>query len=544
MQRRAWLLLLIVTALALTLRIYRLDEVPPGFFRDEAAIGVDAQSVAETGKDIHGARYPVLFRALDDWKHPLYVYGAVASVRALGPTKLAVRLPAAVFGAATVFLLALLALELTRDPRVAIASALFLAVTPWHVQYSRMAWESVTLGFSIVLALFLFFRARRLGGSWRHALAGAAFGLALYSYTAAKLLVPAFLVALAAIEKRDAKWIRFVADRVRRQAEKAPAPPIPIAPSEPPVPVPAVSRRDGVFLAVAFLLVVAPMIWVQAEHWDDIQTRFRAVSVFREENPLLAAWRSYVAHLSPRFLFLEGDANARQGLPGFGGLLVATAPLCAIGLLRAFARMEPEDLILVAWTAIYPLGATLTSEGIPHASRSFLAVPLFALLAGSGLALVLDRLEGTRSRAVAATVVLALALGNAGVALRSYFLEYPGIPAVVSAWDGGVQELTRALEAKRAELARVHFAHDLDPRITRAHILFFRGFDPRTFDPEKPDPYYAWSQEKNVPRFFSTLRRDEAVVARLDQLPGLAPTWAVSDPTGAVVFGIYRGVGR
>jgi len=199
MSPRSVAALLAIAALAFALRFYRLTEVPPGLYLDEASIGVEAHSVLETGRDQTGTRFPVLFKALDDYKHPLYVYGTVATEAALGPTKLAVRLPAALFGTLTVFLIAFLAMELSKDARAGLAAALILAVTPWHIQYSRMAWEAVTLGLTTVLALWLYFLARRRGGAWRFALAGAAFGLVLYSYTPAKLLVPAFLAALAPV---------------------------------------------------------------------------------------------------------------------------------------------------------------------------------------------------------------------------------------------------------------------------------------------------------------------------------------------------------
>ena len=153
------LLLLAITLFALVLRVVHLDSSPPGFFIDEASVGINAQGIATMGRDQFGTAWPALFKALGDWKHPLIVYGAAASVKLLGLSIFSVRLPAALFGCATVMLIALLARELWPDKRnryTGPVAALVLALMPWHVQYSRMAFESITFGATMVLASWLF----------------------------------------------------------------------------------------------------------------------------------------------------------------------------------------------------------------------------------------------------------------------------------------------------------------------------------------------------------------------------------------------------
>jgi 4-amino-4-deoxy-L-arabinose transferase-like glycosyltransferase len=528
--------LALVALLALGLRLFRLDELPPGFYVDEAAIGVDAASLAATGHDLHGVAHPAIFEALEDWKHPIYTYVAVPCVRALGPTKLAVRLPAAILGTLTVIVLALLALELGTTDVVALLAALLLAITPWHIQYSRMAWEAVSLGFTAVLALTLYFRARRKGGAARFALAGAAFGLVLYSYTPAKLLLPAFMAGLVAIEVRDRRWVRMVSDRVQKQAASAPTPLVLLVPVEPPVPRTAVRGKDALAFAVLLALVATPMVVAQVQHFHEIQVRFNALSVLNEEHPFKAAFDSYTAHLQPRFLFWSGDANARQGWAGWGELLLATAPFVVVGLARVFMRRNAEDLILVAWFFIYPLGAALTSEGIPHASRSFLGVPLFCLLAAIGVGAALERLEGTGTKLLGLVLIVGAFLGNGALAYRFYVEEYPTLAA--PSWNAGVEELIATCEAKRGVWRHVQLTREL--HVDRSLVLFFSRFDPVTFDPARRDPYYVWPLiTTELPRYVRTLPEDEVLVAYPSQLPGRRPTLAVRDATGQVVIGIY-----
>ena len=88
------LLLIAITLLALVLRVTHLESSPPGFFIDEASVGINAQGIATTGRDQFGTPWPALFKALGDWKHPLIVYGAAASVEVLGLSKFQVQIAA------------------------------------------------------------------------------------------------------------------------------------------------------------------------------------------------------------------------------------------------------------------------------------------------------------------------------------------------------------------------------------------------------------------------------------------------------------------
>ncbi len=567
MGRRSLIALLGIVALAATLRGFRLDELPPGFYLDEASVGVEAHAILTTGRDqagqvpdretnaladlVKGRLLPRIIPALQDWKHPLYIYATVPSEAVFGQTPFAVRLPAVVFGVLTVLLLAFLAFELTGDARVAFLAAFVLAITPWHVHYSRTALsEGITLPFTFVLALWLYLRARRLGDARRFALAGAAFGLILYSYTPAKLLLPAFLAALALVEWLDARVVNAIKKRILDHVATLPAPPVKLpGMDETPVPRVAVTRPDVVAFGTAFLLIIAPMVVAQIQNFEAIQTRFRAVSVFTAEHPLEAIVHSYLVHLDPGFLFVRGDANLRQGVPGWGLLLLASAPFVALGLLRALARhREPESRLLFAWLVIYPLGAALTVEGIPHATRSILAAPLFAILAAMGVALVLDRMLGARSRVLTVVLAVLILAGNAAWCFKDYFLDYARRPDVARSWCAGVEKLIPELLARRGTLRRVHFVplavQKLEPSawrsvaIVREHVLFFAGSDPSL------DFFFTWDNAPSWGRLLAKLPRDEALVVWGNEQSGQPPYFVVRDGAGNVAFTVYRGFGQ
>src|SRR4030042_6821920 len=97
MKKNTYLFLLILISLvALVLRLWKLGSIPPSLNWDEAAFGYNAYSILKTARDEYGNFLPLA---------PIYVYLAVPSVALFGLTEFAVRFPAALFGALSVFLI-------------------------------------------------------------------------------------------------------------------------------------------------------------------------------------------------------------------------------------------------------------------------------------------------------------------------------------------------------------------------------------------------------------------------------------------------------
>lgn len=129
-------LLIIILILAAVLRFYRLGSYP-ALNADEAAIGYNAYSLIQTGMDEHGHSWPVHFQSFNDYKPGLYFYLVLPFVKFIGLNEWAVRIPNAIFGVATVLLIYFLVKELFESEKTAIIAALFLAVSPWHLHFSR-----------------------------------------------------------------------------------------------------------------------------------------------------------------------------------------------------------------------------------------------------------------------------------------------------------------------------------------------------------------------------------------------------------------------
>src|SRR3990167_5655846 len=134
-----------IILLAAILRLWKLSSVPVSLFGDELDLGYHAYSVLKTGKDYSGNFMPLHFQSLAEWRTPLYLYSAVPTVAIFGVSPLGVRLPAAMFGILGVWGLYLLVKEIAKNEKLAVISSFVLAISPWHIQYSRGGFEATML---------------------------------------------------------------------------------------------------------------------------------------------------------------------------------------------------------------------------------------------------------------------------------------------------------------------------------------------------------------------------------------------------------------
>src|SRR3989304_5556309 len=153
-----WILIVILVA-ASFLRLWRLDSIPPHLTPDEATLGYNAFSILKTGRDEYGALLPIIFKSFGDYKPGFYIYTAIPSVFILGLNEVSVRLPSALAGVVAVCLLYLIIKEIWKDTRLSLLGSFLLAVNPWHIYFSRGAWE-INLSLTITLVgIYLFFKS-------------------------------------------------------------------------------------------------------------------------------------------------------------------------------------------------------------------------------------------------------------------------------------------------------------------------------------------------------------------------------------------------
>lgn len=208
-MKRKTLLLASIIVLSILLRFFHLGKTPISLEWDEVAIGYDAYSISKTLRDQYGKFLPLTFRSLDDYKPPIYEYLTVPSVMLFGLNEFSVRLPSAIFGIATVVLTYYLTLLIfSRVPSVkeysnfiAYLSSFLLAISPWHLQFSRAAFEVNVSVFITVLAVFFFIKGLEKPNFFF--LSALFFGLDLFSYHSTRVVAPLLMFSLFIIFNKN-----------------------------------------------------------------------------------------------------------------------------------------------------------------------------------------------------------------------------------------------------------------------------------------------------------------------------------------------------
>ena len=183
--------ILAALAVAAGLRLWRLADLPPGLWYDEAVNGVDIRMV------LSGQGLPLYFAA-NGGREPLFIYLQAISVALFGPTPFSLRLVSALVGTATVAAVYACGRELFSPLRGAFAridgrwaaalAAATLAVTYWHVSLSRVGLRAALLPLLSAFAMLAFWRVWTGGRIRSYAWTGVWFGLSLYTYTSARVL--------------------------------------------------------------------------------------------------------------------------------------------------------------------------------------------------------------------------------------------------------------------------------------------------------------------------------------------------------------------
>lgn len=201
---KIWVVILVcILVCAFFIRIYRLTDIPHGFFADEASNGYNAYSIAQSGRDEYGVFFPLFFQSLNDYKGPIEIYATVPFVMLFGLNEFAVRLPAVLFGVASIGAIYLLTKELCTKARIGHASAIaliaafFLMISPWHIHFSRVAFEQMPYILCTILALYCFLLVSKNRLYFIAAIVLAV--IALYTYFPARLFIPVFFFSVGAL---------------------------------------------------------------------------------------------------------------------------------------------------------------------------------------------------------------------------------------------------------------------------------------------------------------------------------------------------------
>lgn len=420
---RKYIILVCIIVLAAVLRFWMLSKVPVSMYWDEVSQGYNAYSVLTTrGYDEHHEFLPLArFIAFGDYKAPVNIYFEVLTIAIFGKNTLAVRFPSAFFGTLTVLFTYLLAKELFKknDDFIPLAVAFLLAISPWHIQLSRAAYEGNVATFFTVLGVYLFFLAKRKS-PWILIGSSVAFIIGIYAFNAQRIFIPPLLIILVILY-----WKDFL------KKEKI----VPII----------IACILGIILLVPFLQFLqtpesklrfnevsiftysASSVVRQSNDWINEEGNSHIANILHNRRVIFAYLyiRHYFDFFNPQFLFFTGDINPRFSMQDSGELYLFELPLILFGIFVLVKYPTKTTLLIFGWFLFAPIAAA-TAKETPHALRGETYIPMYEMIAGYGLWYVQDFFRKNKkvlkflwtSAGVVVTISLLIFIHN-------YFVDFP-----------------------------------------------------------------------------------------------------------------------
>jgi len=369
------IILVLILFLAAFLRLYKLGSYPP-LNADEAALGYNAWSLLETGKDEHGDSWPLHFKSFGDYKPGAYIYLILPVVKIFGLNEWSVRVPAALLGVATVGLAYFLAKLLWKDERLGLLWAGILTLSPWHLHFSRGGWESNVALFLITLGVYLFY-CFKLKTKKTLFWAGLSFVLSMYTYHSARLIVPALILGLAYFNRE------FLFKKRKKVIKSVLLVGILL------VPLALSFMRGGAsarFSGVGLMADPGPLWRANELRGQYANPNGIIPTLFHNRYFLYAISFSqkYFSHFNGRFLFIEGDSVPRSKLPDMGVMHLVEVVFLLLGAYYWLKSKKKEKYLLGLWLLVAPLASAMTFQA-PSALRSLSLTVPFSLLVAVGI---------------------------------------------------------------------------------------------------------------------------------------------------------------
>ncbi len=388
---KEFIIFLVIMAVAVFFRFYQLDLVPPGLWPDEAANGVDALKVLDECRNVEMSKCLSKFKIFypaNNGREGLFINLQAFSIAIFRVEPWALRLVSAIMGVLTIAGLYLLTRYIF-NWRIAAVSSFFLAISFWHVNFSRIGFRAIMLPLILVWGFYFLWRGLRNGRLRDFFIAGLITGLGFYTYFSFRIAPLIGLILFWnywSYIKKDFSFSKY--EHTRNHL-----------------------LRGFALLVLTTIIIALPMMVYFYVHPDDFLKREgRPISVFAQEKPIKELGISIVRTLG-MFNF-TGDQNQRHNIPGWPELSLPIGILFIAGFLkelfhwlsRKHGPPSPKGFLLrqgfggqvgghshfstvhtflFSWFLVMLLPGFLSIEA-PHALRVIGVVPVVMIFAAIG----------------------------------------------------------------------------------------------------------------------------------------------------------------
>ncbi len=445
-SRQSLFILLLILLLFVFTRLYKITEIPPSVYWDEASIGYNAYSILKTGQDEWGRNFPLGFEAFGEYKLPVYIYTTAFFIKLFGLNEFAVRISAVLFSLGVVIVSFLLAKRITKDSKVGMLTAFFVTISQWFFIISRTGFEATTGLFFFISGIYFFISAmeeqKRL-----LILSVISFILTLYSYNSFLIITPVTLLILIVVYFKQFSFY---------------------------------IQKNVIFSFICFIILIIGGVGVVHSITSGRIARLDEVGIsgaynHRKYQTLVTVAANYLAHFNPKFLFLTGDGNGRSQQPKFGQVSLAHLPLLFLGIIYSLQQKRKEYKLILLLLLIAPIPASITRES-PHALRSISAVPFIAFISSLGVLKLTSFINKNFYTKIIIGVTLIAFLGYYQAFISNYAKE------TANDWQYGYKAFYSKYKSKFPQFDNIL----ISDRFNQPYIftLFYLQYDPVKFRSE------------------------------------------------------------
>jgi 4-amino-4-deoxy-L-arabinose transferase-like glycosyltransferase len=542
MKKQTIVVLLIIIIFSAFLRLFMLDKFPPGVTGDEIQQGYTGYSILLTGKDEWGDFMPINPRGFGDYKPPLYSYLTIPFEAVFGLNIWAIRLPSAVSGILLVLVMFFLVKELFKNEKLALLVSFLTAIMSWHIQYSRLAWES-NIGLLLFCTGVLFF-LKALKKNYYLILSALFFGLSLFTYHTFKVFTILFVGGLLVFYFKK------------------------------------ISQIDKKALLVAVLIFgICFMTVAYGFAFAGAGRRAADAALYNEENLgglrerqvtdiLPNPWnrvinnkfsyigeqflQNYLGYFSTTFYVSPFRADATLfNIPGQWLIPFWQFIALILGLIYFTKQKFPDSRILWIWLVLAPIPAALTRDYM-HAQRIENILPLIVIFAGLGIFYLYNSLRKKVYKNIFVAVLSIMIIWTLLARIDGYVSHQ--FNQSLGGMKYGYQEVIDYVEKNKDNYQLIIFTKiNSEPQ---AFVAFYSQMDPSEYQQssrnwidfeEKGFKFLDMTNYKLGKYYFKNVEWDKdkqnkntlIVATEKEVSSDIPPVYTVKDIQGNIVFKVY-----
>jgi 4-amino-4-deoxy-L-arabinose transferase-like glycosyltransferase len=472
-KRKSLALVLFFTLLGGFLRFWQFTKIPVSLSIDEVSFGYSAYSILKTGRDEYGVFLPLTFESTGDYKNPVPIYLMVPSIAVFGLNEFGVRFPYVLAGTLTIPVFYLFIRKLTANNYFALIAMALLAVSSWHIYYSRFASDHMLALFWVISGTYFFLLALEKN-NYKYPFAAAFFYAAsMYTYYSARFFTPVFVFFLLLISFKK------------------------------------LLRKRKVLLVFLATAIILGLPIVARTFFGPDASRARMVflskdidftrNVLLESQPpvieksllLFFFWvRRYINYLQPVFLFFNGLFLTRPDVYGLGVLYLFEIITFCLGFIYLIRSKIKNKNIIVLWFFLGFLPASIANNE-HNAGRALIALPVLILISAFGVWVFYQYLRSLQQvwvrnfLAFAAFTLVSWSLLHAFFVYSAYYPVFRGEDFMEGTKEAVVFAL--AEKDKYDEIVFDPYRGVVGPyivNIPHMYLLFYSKYDPHQYQTE------------------------------------------------------------